>query len=164
LKRILAQFTRRETHPAIQFVKYAIAGAAATGVDILAFYAAAIFILPALGPSDPVVRLLGLQASPIAEGLRSSRYVWDKVIAFFFSNLTAYVLNILWVFTPGRHGKAMEIALFYAVSAASFVVGTALAWLLIKLSGLPTTYAYAANLAASIAINYVCRKYVVFKG
>ena len=164
MKRILIQFTRREAHPAIQFIKYAIAGVVATAVDVLAFYAAAILILPALDPSDPVARLLGLHVLPIAEGLRSSRYVWDKVIAFFFSNLTAYVVNILWVFTPGRHGKAMEIALFYAVSAASFSVGTALGWLLIRWTGLPTTYAYAANAAASIAINYVCRKFIVFKG
>jgi len=136
----------------------------ATAVDVMAFYAAAVMILPALTPEDPVARLLGLHVLPIAEGLRSSRYIWDKAIAFFFSNLTAYIVNILWVFTPGRHSKAMEIALFYAVSAVSFAVGTGLGWMLIKWAGLSTTYAYAANAAASIAINYVCRKFIVFKG
>ncbi|MBI5244492.1 MAG: GtrA family protein [Elusimicrobia bacterium] len=164
MKGILSRFAGRQAHPAIQFIKYAIAGALATVVDVAAFYAAAVMVLPALAPGDPVADLLGLEVLPIAEALRSSRYVWDKAIAFIFSNLTAYVINILWVFTPGRHGKIVEIALFYAVSGASFAAGTGLGALLIRLTALPTTYAYLANAAASIAINYVCRKYVVFKG
>jgi len=163
MQSILAQLGRRNAHPAVQFVKYGIAGGLATVVDVLAFYAAAVWALSALTPADPVARLLGLQVAPIAETLRSSHYVWDKVIAFMFSNLTAYIANVLWVFTPGRHKKSIEIALFYAVSAASFAVGTGLGWLLIRLTGLPTTYAYAANAAASISINFVCRKFVVFK-
>ena len=32
MKRLMTQFSRRETHPAGQFVKYAIAGALATAV------------------------------------------------------------------------------------------------------------------------------------
>ena len=163
MRRILAQLSRRDAHPAVQFVKYGLAGSLATAVDVLAFYAAAIWALPALTNGDPVARLLGLQMAPLAESIRSSHYVWDKVIAFMFSNLTAYVANALWVFTPGRHSKSMEIALFYAVSAASFAIGTALGWLLIKATGLPTTYAYAANAAASISMNFVCRKFIVFK-
>ncbi|MCX5787345.1 MAG: GtrA family protein [Elusimicrobia bacterium] len=151
-------------HPAVQFIKYSIGGAIATAVDVAIFYTAAILILPALGSTDPVVRLLGLAAAPLAESVRSTRYVADKVIAFLFSNLAAYIVNVLWVFTPGRHSKAMEFTLFFLVSIVSFTAGTALGWLLIKSTGLPTTYAYAANAVASVSINYVCRKYIVFKG
>ncbi|MFA6316915.1 MAG: GtrA family protein [Elusimicrobiota bacterium] len=108
--------------------------------------------------------LLGLTPAPLDEGVRSSHYVWSKVIAFFFSNLTAYGANILWVFTPGRHSRTVEFLLFLLVSATSFVVGTGLGWMLIQWTGLPTTYAYAANGVASLAINFVCRKFIVFKG
>ncbi|MDD5630386.1 MAG: GtrA family protein [Elusimicrobia bacterium] len=164
MKRILRQFAQREAHPAIQFIKYSIAGAVATLVDVVVFYLAAILILPALAPDDPVARLLGLSLAPIAESLRSANYIWDKVIAFFFSNLTAYVANFLWVFTPGRHKKHVEFALFYALSTTSFVAGTGLGWLLIRTVDLPTTYAYVANGVAALAINYAGRKYLVFKG
>lgn len=163
LKEILRQFKGREAHPFIQFVKYALGGVVASVVDVLVFYLAAVLLLPALTPNDPVALLLGIDPAPLAESVRSSRYVWDKVLAFFFSNLTAYVVNVLWVFTPGRHSKAVEFLLFTAVSVVSFVVGVALGWLLIKITGLPTTYAYAANMFASVSINYVCRKFFVFK-
>ena len=161
--RILAQLTRREAHPAVQFVKYGIAGGLATAVDLFCFYLAAILIFPALKDNDPVAQLLSLHPAALADGLRSMHYLWDKIIAFMFSNLTAYVVNILWVFTPGRHSKAMEITLFYLVSIVSFSIGTGLAWMLIKWGGLPTTHAYVANVVVSILINYVCRKFIVFK-
>ncbi len=147
-----------------QFIKYSLAGALATAVDILIFYLVAITLLPSLNPGDPAARLLGLRIAPIAESARSTHYVWGKVIAFMFSNLTAYLVNIRWVFTPGRHKRAVEIALFFAVSTTSFVLGTSLGWLLIRLAGLPTTHAYVANGLASLAINFAGRKFVVFKG
>jgi putative flippase GtrA len=162
--RLWEQCLRRDAHPLVQFVKYALCGFLATAVDVLAFYLAAVLLLPALNPGDPVARLLGLHAAAIPESVRSANYVWDKVIAFMFSNLTAYVANALWVFTGGRHRRAVEFALFFAVSVASFSVGTALGWALIKGTGWPTTYAYAANAVASISINFVARKFIVFKG
>ena len=133
-------------------------------MEILVFYSVAIWLLPALGPGDPAARLLGLRLAPIAESARSAHYIWVKAIAFLFSNLAAYFVNFHWVFTPGRHSRKKEFALFYAVSGTSFVLGTALGWLLIRWTGLHTTYAFAANGAASIAINYAGRKFIVFKG
>ena len=138
-------------------------GALATAVDVLVFYLAATLLLPALNPGDPAARLLGWHAAAIPESVRSAHYVWDKVIAFMFSNLTAYIANILWVFTGGRHSRAVEFALFYAVSATSFALGTALGWALIRGTGCPTTYAYAANAIASLAINFAARKFIIFK-
>jgi putative flippase GtrA len=163
VKKKIARFMSRDVHPAVQFIKYALAGGAATAVDVAAFYAAAILLMPALTPGDPAARLLRLDLPVIAESVRSSNYVFDRGFAFFFSNLTAYVLNMLWVFTPGRHSRFVEFWLFFAVSGASFISGTALGWFLIHTLGLPTTHAYAANVATSVAINYVCRKYLVFK-
>lgn len=163
MRGILRRFADREAHPLVQFVKYGIAGVLATGVDVFVFSLVAILTWPALSPGDPVARLLSLHIAPIAESARSVHYVWSKMVAFLFSNLTAYLINIRWVFTPGRHSKSKEVALFYAVSASSFALGTALGWALIKVTGLPTTYAYGANAAASLAINYAGRKFFIFK-
>jgi putative flippase GtrA len=161
--RLWQQCLRRDAHPLIQFAKYAVCGVLATAVDVLVFYLAAAALLPALNPGDPAARLLGLHAAVIPESVRSAHYVWDKVIAFLFSNLTAYVANARWVFTGGRHRRAVEFGLFCAASAISFTLGTALGWALIKATGLPTTYAYAANAAASLAINFAARKFIIFK-
>jgi putative flippase GtrA len=162
-RRFWEQCLRRDAHPLIQFAKYAVCGVLATAVDVLVFYLAAILLLPALNPGDPAARLLGLHAAALPESIRSVNYVWDKVIAFMFSNLTAYAANALWVFPRGRHSRAVEFALFYAVSAASFALGTVLGWALIKCTGWPTTYAYAANGVASLAINFAARKFIIFK-
>ena len=83
---------------------------------------------------------------------------------FLISNLTAYVLNILWVFERGRHRWWVEVGLFYAVSGISWVVGSVLQTLLIGGWGLSTTVAFGANVVASMSINFVLRKFWVFKG
>ena len=44
MKRILAQINRRDAHPAIQFIKYALCGGVATAVDFLLFFFISIFI------------------------------------------------------------------------------------------------------------------------
>ncbi len=42
------QFLQRDAGPVVQFIKYAIAGGSATGVDVLVFYLAAWKLIPAL--------------------------------------------------------------------------------------------------------------------
>jgi len=164
VKHIIRQFFQREAHPFIQFIKYALCGGAATLVDIVLFNFLAWKVFPALGADDPLVRLLGLDVVPVDDLTREKRYYLIKVITFFFGNLTAYILNVLWVFKPGRHSRAKEIALFYLVSIISWVIGTALGGLLIRFAGLETSYAYLINMVASLLINYVCRKYIIFNG
>ena len=87
-----------------------------------------------------------------------------NIVAFLISNTVCYVLNRLFVFEPGLHGILMEAFLFFAVSAASTFVGTTFQTLLIKKANMQTTFAFSANLVASLAINFVMRKFVVFKG
>ena len=164
MKRILKQFFQREAHPVVQFIKYGIAGGVATAVDILVFYFLSWKVFPALTADDAVVKLLGISVTVIDEITRSRHYLLNKAITFFFSNLTAYIVNILWVFKPGRHKKWVEIVLFYAVSIVSFALGTFLGWFVIAVLGMTTTAAYVANMFASLMINYACRKYWVFKG
>jgi putative flippase GtrA len=188
MKRILRQFADRDAHPVIQFIKYGIAGGIATMVDVGAFYLFSILWIPALQPDDRMIIVLHwlheflvglapaladwqwlyeamhIQVAPIAVEVRERNFVINRCIVFFLSNFTAYMLNRLWVFKPGRHRAHMEIVLFYAVATISFIVGTSLGWGLIAWLGISTTDAYAANLVSAVLINYVCRKYIVFRG
>jgi len=147
-----------------QFVRYALCGGLATAVDGAVFYLCSLTFLPALGPDDPVVRWFQF-AGPLAEeAVRSRHFVINRALAFLFSNLTAYVTNVLWVFESGRHHRHVEIALFFVVSGLSLIAGTALGWGLIHLGGLSTTISYLGNIAIAILINYACRKHIVFQG
>ncbi len=85
-------------------------------------------------------------------------------MAFFVSNTVCYLANRWFVFKPGRHHVVIEFLLFLAVSAVSMAVGTTLMVVLIRRFGMQTTYAFGANILSSLAINYVMRKFFVFKG
>ena len=84
--------------------------------------------------------------------------------AFIVSNLVAYVINIYWVFVPGRYSWIVEITLFYLVSGTSMVMGTVLMGFLIRRFGMLTTYAFGANIFTALMINYAMRKYFIFNG
>lgn len=164
MEEFLQQFLQREATPLIQFIKYAISGGVATGVDILIFYLVAWKLIPALREDDPIVTRLRLKVKAVTEEQRSRRFIYVTLIAFFFSNMTAYLLNIFWVFEAGRHVWYVELLLFYAVSGASIFIGTAIGWVMIKWFHLSTTASYASKMIASLLINFVCRKFFVFKG
>ena len=87
-----------------------------------------------------------------------------NVIAFMFSNLVAYLLNIYWVFVPGRYSWIVEIILFYVVSGFAMMIGTVLMGFLIRQFGMLTTYAFGSNIFTAVMINYVMRKFVIFSG
>lgn len=90
--------------------------------------------------------------------------MFDNGIAFLFSNLTAYLINIFWVFEAGRHNRVLEILMFYAVSGISMVIGSALMGWLITHWGMTTTVAFGASILISLMINFVLRKCLIFKG
>jgi putative flippase GtrA len=164
MRELLKQFTGRQHTPLVQFLKYAIAGGIATGVHILLFYGCAWKLLPALTATDPVVKALHLQVVAVSDAIRARNSMIDNVVAFIFSNMTAYLINILWVFESGRHHRVLEIAFFYLVSGISMVIGSALMGFLIQQFGLLTTLAFSANVLVSLMINFVLRKYFIFKG
>jgi len=164
MENILAQFTGRRHGPLVQFIKYAIAGGVATVVHISVFYLCAFKIFPALGPNDPLLRVLHASTVSLSDAVRARNSMIDNVIAFLFSNLTAYLINIAWVFESGRHHRIIEIGFFYLVSGISMVIGSALMGFLIDRLGMATTLAFGANIFTSLVFNYVLRKFLIFKG
>jgi len=161
----LRQFKSREHHtPWVQFIKYGISGGISTAVHIACFYAMAITMFPALNPDDVIARFLNLSSAIVSDGIRARNSVIDNVVAFLFSNLAAYLINIKWVFEPGRHHPFLEIFYFYLWSGISILVGSAIMGFMIHLCGIATTFAFVINVAVCLLINFIVRKHIVFKG
>ena len=157
-------YLSHDAPPFVQFVKYGLAGGLATAVHVLTFFLVGFLLFPCVTPEDPLVKLFGLAVPAIEAAVRARNAVTANILAFFVSNTVAYVANRLFVFRPGRHHIVVEFLLFLAVSAVSMTIGTTLMGVLIKGYGIETTYAFGANVLSSLAINYVMRKFFVFKG
>ena len=157
-------YLSHDAPPLVQFVKYGLAGGLATVTHVLAFFLVGFLLFPCVTDHDPLVKLFGLVAPAVDEALRARHAVFSNVVAFFVSNTVCYLANRWFVFRPGRHHVVIEFLLFLAVSAVSMIIGTTLMGVLIQRFGIETTYAFGANILSSLAINYVMRKFFVFKG
>ena len=167
MKKHIDAFLSEKDNHLVQFIKYGLCGGIATVVDMAAFFLFAWLVFPALTESDPFTRLLGLMnldIQAVSEAVRLRNYWIDKVICFLFSNFTAYILNVLFVFKAGKHKRHHELMLFYAVSLAAFFLGTLAGDLLIRFAGLDTTYSYVTAMIAAVLINYAGRKFFIFHG
>ena len=148
----------------IQFVKYAIGGCIATATHISVFHLVAWKLFSALQANDWFVKMLKLPVPKLDHATRSRNSMKANGVAFIISNLVAYLINIYWVFVPGRYSWIVEIGLFYIVSGTAIVIGTALMGVLIRRFGILTTYAFGANVFTALMINYAMRKYFIFNG
>jgi putative flippase GtrA len=164
MKKQISAFLNEKDNHLVQFFKYGICGGIATGVDMVAFFLLAYYAFPALAQDDIFVKLLNLSPEPITEALRGRNFVIDSILCFMVSNLSAYFLNVLFVFKSGKHKRHHELMLFYAVSLVSLVLATAAGWVLISIFGLGTTWSYVAKMVAAVMINYAGRKFLIFKG
>lgn len=148
----------------LQFVKYGISGCIAVATNVLVFHLVAWKIFFALQPQDWFIRFFRLPIPELDDTTRSRNSMKANVIAFAISNLVAYLINIYWVFVPGRYSWIVEISLFYLVSGLAMVLGTMLMGFLIRQFGMLTTYAFGSNVFTAVMINYVMRKFVIFNG
>lgn len=165
MKTVLRQFKSRDQHtPMVQFIKYGISGGVSTLIHVACFYAMATTLLPALTPDDVIARFLNLPATTVPDLIRARNSSIDNIVAFLFSNLSAYLINILWVFKPGRHHPFLEFLYFYLWSGISIGVGSLVMWILIHLCGIATTFAFIINVVVCLLINFIVRKHLVFKG
>jgi len=147
-----------------QFVRYGVCGVLATMADAATFYLMSWWVCPALRPDDPVAKWIRRTPPSVPESQRAIRFVVNNIVAFVVANLVAYVLNVRWVFQPGRHSLWLEVGLFYLVSVGSAGLGALLGWLAIRLGGWGTTPAYALKIMTAVLVNFVGRKWFVFAG
>jgi putative flippase GtrA len=148
----------------LQFIKYGISGCVATAIHITIFHLAAWKVFHALQAEDWFVKVFNLPTQQLDDVARSRNSMLSNGAAFLVSNLAAYLINIYWVFVPGRYPWPVEVALFYLVSGVAILIGTWLMSLLIRRFGMLTTYAFGANLLAALMINYAMRKFFIFNG
>jgi putative flippase GtrA len=153
-----------ETGNLLQFIKYALSGCVATATHILVFHLVAWKLFFALQSNDWFVKFFELPIEPLDDATRSRNSMKGNAVAFVISNLVAYLINIYWVFIPGRYHWFVEVGLFYLVSGVAIVIGTAVMGFLIRRFGMLTTYAFGANIFAAFMINYAMRKYFIFNG
>ena len=148
----------------LQFIKYAISGCVATATHITIFHLVAWKVFFALQPRAWFVKIFKLPIKELDDATRSRNSMLSNATAFLVSNLVAYLLNIYWVFVPGRYYWVVEVAFFYLVSGVAIVIGTSIMGVLIRRFGMLTTYAFGANLFAALMINYAMRKFFIFNG
>ena len=147
---ILAYVNSREAHPFVQFCKYAVCGLGAFVTHQAIWVALSMWFLPAIDSSIP-------------QDTRALNSTINNCIACFFSTGVAYVTNVLWVFTSGRHNRLLELLYFYFISAISLAGGLVAGPWMIKVYGISTILAQLSMVVASVLINYVCRKFFIFK-
>jgi len=162
----LHDFLRRKECPYTQFFKYVICGGLSVVVDATVFYLLGWLVFPCLQANDPVALLIqriGFSVRVVSPEVIVRNYWIIKVFCFFASNVTVYILNVLYVFEGGKHKRHHEVLLFFGISLTVFLGGTWLGTFLIKHGGWHTTYAYLFVLALGIVTNYALRKFLVFK-
>ncbi|MEO0446135.1 MAG: GtrA family protein, partial [Verrucomicrobiota bacterium] len=95
----------KDTHPMIQFLKYAVFGVGAVAIYQSSF------------------GLLGISLFPHFSSNHLPDFILASAIAFLLSDIFAYVANVLWVFQGGRHSRVVEFLLFTGVSSIGWIVG-----------------------------------------
>ena len=161
---IIDQFLGHDSGNLLQFIKYAIGGCVATATHIIIFHLLAWKIFYALQADDWFVRVFNLPIEELDDATRSRNSMLGNGAAFLVSNLVAYLINIYWIFVPGRYHWIIEIVLFYLVSGVAIAIGTSIMGVLIRRFGMLTTYAFGSNLIAALMINYAMRKFFIFNG
>ena len=145
-----ARLRERDTRPFFQIIRYGIVGVSATLIDLAIFAILSQWVLPAID-------------SELGNQVRADRSTVNSAIAFFIANIYTYVINQKYVFVPGRHRPLVEFLIFVGVSALSLLLGLWVMRYLINVYSVPTYPAKGVAIAVSILINYVCRRFLVFK-
>jgi putative flippase GtrA len=145
----ITSFLENKSRTSVQFIKYGIAGAIATGIHFLIFA----FLNETVLPAD--IHQNGSQ--------RGWNFFWSFSIAFFLANIFGYFANRRWVFQAGRHSRFVEVGLFYVIAAIAFILGTPLgAWLVANFP-LNEYLVYLIAALASVLVNFLGRKLIVFR-
>lgn len=157
VKTILSRIRQRNVPPLIQFCVYSMCGGLATVVYLSVTLILSSTVLPAM---DGML----VDGKPISDALRAKHLLINNCIAFALANVVAYVTNVLFVFQTGRHHPVLEFLYFTAVSFVSFGISQIAGPWLVDHYGISTKLAMLTNVVASALLNYVFRKFFVFKG
>ena len=147
---IVNALQRKDAPWLIQFGKYGMCGVLAVAVHNLVFILCAKTILPCLDESMP-------------RWDRAYNWLFCNLIGFVFANVLTYYTNRIFVFEGGRHSGSKEFALFTAVSFGSNVPALILGFWAIII-GKSTPFAQVIFIVVAAMVNFLCRKFIIFKG
>ena len=161
LKHILSH----DSGPFWQFVKYGAIGAMATLVQTGVFYLFATTCLKCLTPDDVAVKYLGFAAaSGLTDGVRAFRFAVATSVGFVLANVFCWLMNRWFVFRPGKFRWYVELTMFFGASTVATVVALVVSSALIRWCGLMTTFAVVIEVVVSFLVNFLVRKFYIFKG
>jgi len=146
---IIADIKSRENTPLwAQFFKYVIFGLLGFGVYIGVYALVRVFYG-------------GYIADELPSDVLKSHLTHVLILAFMVSNLVSYITNRIFVFTPSGRSKLAEFGIFLLVSSISFYAGNvAKNWFID--AGLHKDLAVLSFAIASVLVNFITRKYIVF--
>ena len=159
-KTVLKHVLSHDAHPLLQFTKYVICGVAAVTIHLTVVYVLGFTILPAIGTDIPIE-------------LKQHNGMINNVIAFFVSGAVVYWLNRTFVFKPGRHHAFLEVFLFFTVSAIPLAAASGVNWMIYHYSEVlreVNLFEYVEHFAnfgfivTSAMVNFLARKFIIFKG
>lgn len=157
LKTIWARIRRQDMPWMVQLSIYGFCGVLATVVSVGQVVLLSKHVIPAY---EGMI----VDGAPITDSLRAKNLLINNTIAFFTTNVMVYFLNVLLVFKRGRHHPWAEFFYFTLINGAGFVVSQIAGPWLIHRFGVPTNVAIFTNAVVSALINFVARKFFVFKG
>ncbi len=154
---IVTRIRERNVPSLIQFSTYVMCGLMATIVHNGLVMVLSLTVLPAM--KDMVVDGVVLD-----ESVRKHNLLLSNSIAFPLGCIVAYITNILFVFTPGRHSRFKEMFMFFGVAACGFFPSIWIIDFLVGRYGVPSVFAQCAFIITSFLVNFFMRKFVIFKG
>lgn len=165
---MLRKILSHDAGPFWQFAKYGLVGVMATFVQTAVFYVLASTCLKCLGQDDWAVSLLGLPAASFTgeEPWYASRGAIASAatsVGFVIANVFCWLMNRAFVFRPGKFRWYVEFGMFFGAASFATLIALGIMKLLIDRFGMMTTLAVAFEIAVSFLVNFVLRKYFIFK-
>lgn len=156
-KEIIQRIKNRELPWMVQLGLYGLCGVLATVVSVGIIVLLSKTIIPAY---EGMI----VNGEPLTKELRARNLLINNGISFFLTNFFVYYLNVMFVFKRGRHNPWMEFLYFTLINLIAFVVSQIAGPELVRRFDIPTNIAIFSNTVAAALINFVARKFFVFKG
>jgi putative flippase GtrA len=156
-KDMWARIRKQDVPWLVQFAVYGFCGAMATVVSVGQVVLLSLYVIPAY--ENMIV-----DGAVITDQLRARHLLYNNSIAFVTTNVFVYYMNVLLVFKRGRHHPWMEFFYFTLVNFVCFAISQIAGPWLVKHFGIATNIAILTNAVVAAFINFVARKFFVFKG
>lgn len=157
LKQTFSHIRQRNVPWLLQLTIYGFCGVLATVVSVGQIVILSKTIIPAY---EGMI----VNGQVIDDALRARNLLINNTIAFLTTNVFVYFINILLVFKQGRHHPLLEFLFFTLINAISFIISQIAGPWLVHQFGIATNIAIFSNTFFSAIVNFLARKFFVFKG